>query len=60
MYSLKGGEIMGIAKGTDARTTRIAIVGGTGAYAGVTGNAVEVNRPGDSPLTDATITLRYP
>ncbi len=59
-YSLKGGQIMGMAKGSDTATTQIAIVGGTGAYAGVSGNAVEVSRAADSPLTDVTITLRYP
>jgi hypothetical protein len=59
-YSLKGGQIMGMAKGSDTATTQIAIVGGTGAYAGVSGNSVEVSRPGNSPFTDVTINLVYP
>jgi hypothetical protein len=59
MYSLKGGQIFGMAKGSDTATTRIAVVGGTGAYAGVSGTAVEVSR-GDEAPTDVTINLRYP
>jgi hypothetical protein len=58
-YSLKGGQIMGMAKGTQTNTTQIAIVGGTGAYEGVTGGAVEVSRR-NSPFTDVTINLIYP
>jgi hypothetical protein len=50
---------MGIAKGTETTTTRIAVVGGTGAYAGVSGTAVEVSR-GENGPTDVTINLRYP
>jgi hypothetical protein len=59
MYSLRGGQIMGIAKGTETTTTRIAVVGGTGAYAGASGTAVEVSR-GENGPTDVTINLRYP
>jgi hypothetical protein len=59
-YSLKGGQIMGIAKGSETNTTHVAIVGGTGAYEGVTGSSVEVSRSGDSPFTDVTIHLLYP
>ena len=51
---------MGIAKGSPTNTTRVAIVGGTGAYEGVTGNSVEVNRSENSPFTDVTIHLIYP
>jgi hypothetical protein len=58
-YSLAGGQIMGIAKGTDADTTQIAIVGGTGVYAGVMGTSTEVSHP-NTPFTDVTIHLRYP
>jgi hypothetical protein len=60
LYSLKGGQIMGMAKATETNTTQIAILGGTGAYARVTGTATEVGRPGESPLTDVTIRLTYP
>ena len=42
LYSLKGGQIMGMAKGSETNTTQIAIIGGTGAYAGVTGVATAV------------------
>jgi hypothetical protein len=60
MYSLKGGQIMGMAKGSETNTTQIAIVGGTGAYANVTGTATEVSRGDDSPFTDVAIRLFYP
>ena len=60
IYSLKGGQIMGMAKGTETNTTQIAIVGGTGAYANVAGTATEVSRGSDSPFTDVTIRLIYP
>jgi hypothetical protein len=59
MYSLKGGQIMGMAKGTETNTTEIAILGGTGAYANVVGTATEVSRGENSP-TDVTIRLIYP
>jgi hypothetical protein len=60
IYSLKGGDITGIARGTDSNTTHIAIVGGTGAYERVTGSSTEVSRGNNSPLTDVTIDLVYP
>jgi hypothetical protein len=59
-YSLKGGQIFGMAKGTEGATTEIAIVGGTGAYAGVSGTATEVSRSENSPFTDVTVRLLYP
>lgn len=59
IYSLKGGDIAGIARGSNNNTTHIAIVGGTGAYEGVTGSSLEVERGQDSPLTDVTIHLLY-
>jgi hypothetical protein len=58
-YSLRGGQIMGIAKGSETNTTRIAVVGGTGVYAGVSGTALEVSR-GEAGPTNVTINLRYP
>lgn len=60
LYSLKGGQIFGMAKATNSKTTQIAIVGGTGAYAGVTGTATEVSRGDNSPYTDVTVRLSYP
>ncbi len=59
-YSLKGGQIMGIAGPGGSDTTHVAIVGGTGAYEGVTGSSVEVSRGENSPFTDVTIHLTYP
>jgi hypothetical protein len=60
IYSLKGGDITGIARGTDGNTTHIAIVGGTGAYERATGSSTEVSRGDNSPFTDTTIHLVYP
>jgi hypothetical protein len=60
LYSLKGGDIAGMARGSESNTTHIAIVGGTGVYEGVTGSSVEVNRPNDSPFTDVTVHLLFP
>ena len=59
-YSLKGGLISGVAMPGDSSTTHVAITGGTGAYEGVTGSAVEVSRGDNSPFTDVTIHLIYP
>ncbi len=59
-YSLKGGQIAGMARVGDDRETHVAIVGGTGAYEGVKGSSVEVSRGGDSPFADVTIHLIYP
>jgi hypothetical protein len=60
LYSLKGGDIAGIARGSESNTTRIAIVGGTGVYEGVSGSSVEVNRSDNSPFTDVTVHLIFP
>jgi hypothetical protein len=60
LYSLKGGDIAGIARGSESNTTHIAIVGGTGVYEGVTGSSVEVSRANDSPFTDVTVHLLFP
>ena len=59
-YALKGGDIAGMARGSESNTTHIAIVGGTGVYEGVTGSAVEVTRSDDSPFTDVTVHLLIP
>ena len=60
LYSLKGGQIAGIAGPGESDDTNVAIVGGTGVYAGVTGTSLEVSRGDDSPLQDVTINLIYP
>ena len=60
LYSLKGGQIAGIAGPGESGDTNVAIVGGTGVYAGVTGTSLEVSRGDDSPLQDVTINLIYP
>ena len=59
-YSLKGGLIAGIAMPGESSTTHVAITGGTGAYEGVTGSAVEISRGQGSPFTDVTVHLIYP
>ena len=58
-YSLKGGQISGMALATNSNTTNVAIVGGTGVYEGVTGSAVEVSSD-NSPVTKITMHLIYP
>ena len=60
MYSLKGGQISGLARTGNSNTTHVAVVGGTGTYEGVSGSAVEVSRGDNSPITDLTIHLIYP
>lgn len=61
VYSFKGGQLMGIARlsFTNSRTL-IAIVGGTGVYAGATGTVVSVSRGQNSPFTDSTFNLVIP
>jgi hypothetical protein len=59
-YALKGGQLQGMTTLVgEPRTQRIAIVGGTGIYAGVRGEVTSVNR-GNSPLSDSTIRLLRP
>jgi hypothetical protein len=58
IYALKGGLITGIARAGNSNTTHVAIVGGTGAYEGVTGSSVEIAR--NESTTDVTIHLIYP
>ena len=61
VYSFKGGQLMGIAELSFTNPiTHIAIVGGTGAYAGATGNVVSASRGQNSPLTDSTFHLQLP
>ena len=58
---LKGGQLAAVTtiRG-EARTQRIAIVGGTGAYAGARGEVISVDRGEDSPFSDDTIGLVKP
>jgi hypothetical protein len=61
IYSFKGGQIMGIASlSFSSNVTRIVIVGGTGAYNGVTGTVVSVSRGDNSPFSDDTFHLVMP
>jgi hypothetical protein len=60
-YSFKGGQLMGIAAlSFTSPVTRVAIVGGTGVYRGVTGTVVSVSRGQNSPYTDDTFRLTIP
>jgi hypothetical protein len=61
VYSFKGGQLMGIATlSFTNRVTQIAIVGGTGAYAGATGTVVSIGRGQNSRFTDDTFRLLLP
>ena len=44
----------------EPKIQRIAIVGGTGVYAGVRGEVTSVNRGENSPFSDNTIRLLRP
>jgi hypothetical protein len=57
-FGLAGGQLAGIAtvRG-DGRTTRIAIVGGTGDYEGARGSVTSVSRGDDSRFSDDTFHL---
>lgn len=57
-FGLRGGQLEGMATVLgDAKVTNIAIVGGTGAYAGVRGTVKSVSRGEESPFSDDTFTL---
>jgi hypothetical protein len=61
IFSLKGGQLSAMAQLTfQGNTTHIAIVGGTGVYAGATGTVDSVSRSENSPFTDDTFHLRIP
>jgi hypothetical protein len=61
VFSFKGGQLMGIAAlSFTSNVTRVAIVGGTGAYQGVTGTVISVSRGQNSPYTDDTFRLLIP
>lgn len=60
VFALEGGQIAGIALLTSGNVTHVAIVGGTGAYEGVTGSIVSVGRGENSPFSDDTIHLVWP
>jgi hypothetical protein len=60
-YSLKGGQLAALTTMVgEPRTQRIAIVGGTGIYAGVRGEVTSVNRGENGPFSDDTIRLLRP
>ena len=57
-FALKGGQLAGITTiRVNGRVTRIAIVGGTGAYEGVRGEVTSISRGQNSPFSDDTIHL---
>jgi hypothetical protein len=58
--ALAGGDITGIALLSQTNTTHVAVVGGTGAYEGVTGSVTSVSRGQSSPYTDDTVHLIWP
>jgi hypothetical protein len=61
IFSLKGGQLSAMAQFTfQGNTTHIAIVGGTGVYAGASGTVDSVSRGENSPFTDDTFHLLIP
>jgi purine nucleoside phosphorylase len=60
LFALKGGQIAGIALLSTSNATHIAIVGGTGAYEGVSGSILSVSRGDNTPYTDDTVHLIWP
>jgi hypothetical protein len=59
-FGLKGGQLAGVATLGQTKTDRIAIVGGTGIYAGARGEVISVSRGENSPFSDDTIRLLRP
>ncbi len=61
-FLLKGGQLAAIASINffSESVNQIAIVGGTGAYEGVTGSIASKSRGENSPFSDDTIHLIYP
>jgi hypothetical protein len=60
VFAFIGGQVALMALLPNTDTTEIAVVGGTGAYEGVTGSAVSVGRGDNSPYSDDTIHLIWP
>jgi hypothetical protein len=61
VFSFKGGQLVGIAALSFTNpTTVIAIVGGTGVYAGATGTVISTSRGENSPYTDDVFHLTLP
>jgi hypothetical protein len=60
VFSLKGGQLVGMAAFSESNVTNIAVTGGTGAYAGATGTVRSVSRGDNSPFTDDTFSLQLP
>jgi len=58
IFGFKGGELMGLASlSFSDPATHIVIVGGTGVYAGATGEVISVSKGQNSPLSDDTFNL---
>jgi len=60
VFAFIGGQVALTALLPNTDTTEIAVVGGTGAYEGVTGSVVSVGRGDNSPYSDDTIHLIWP
>ena len=60
VLAFKGGQVAVMALLSDAADTHIAVVGGTGAYEGVSGSAVSIDRGDENPLSDLTVHLIWP
>jgi hypothetical protein len=57
-FILKGGQLqLMVSAGFNGAVTRIAVVGGTGAYAGARGTVTSVSRGQNSPYSDDTVRL---
>jgi hypothetical protein len=60
-FGLKGGQLAAMTTIVgETRTDHIAIVGGTGIYAGVRGEVISVDRGENTPYSDDTIRLLRP
>jgi hypothetical protein len=58
MFLLKGGTLaLMTTAGMNNRVTHIAVVGGTGSYAGARGEVTSISRGENSPYTDDTVHL---
>jgi hypothetical protein len=57
VFALKGGQIALLGLLNNQNTTIVAVVGGTGVYAGVTGTMTSVSRGENSPYADDTVKL---
>lgn len=64
VFLLKGGQLAGITavplNGNGNPPVKVAIVGGTGVYEGVTGSVLSISRGENSPYNDDTFHLIWP